>query len=103
MPHREVVPDEYLNHRQAEHAHFLFEGAEYPASKQDLVDFAIDAAVDADTVNLVRSLPDRSFASRDDIWRAWSEAMRVFGGGGGAPRDNMGKQATLPGGRATER
>lgn len=102
MSHREVVQDAYLNHRQPEHDHFLFEGVDYPATKQELVDFASDTAIDADTMNLVRSLPDRTFENRDDVWRGWSEAMRVFGGAGGEPRDNMGKQKTDPGGEEVE-
>ena len=45
-------------------------------------------------------LPDREFFSRDDIWRAWAEAMRKVAGGArnlGRPRDDLGVAATRGG------
>lgn len=98
MPHRNVGPDGAFQHRQNEHSHFLFEGIDYPATRQDLVDFATDGHADPDVLNLVRSLPDHSYGSRDEIWRAWAEAMRRSGGGArnlGEPRDDLGKQAAV--------
>ena len=100
MSHREVVPDEAFAPHQPTHHHFLFEGVTYPTDKQDLVDFATDAELDVDTLNLVRALPDREFFSRDDIWRAWAEAMRKVAGGArtlGRPRDDLGVAATRGG------
>ncbi len=97
--HREVVKDEKRTPRQPLHDHFLFEGLDYPATKQELVDFATDGSTDADLLSLVRALPDRDYLSRDDVWRAWAEAVRRLGGGGrdlGTPRDDMGKEAKGP-------
>lgn len=100
MPYREATSEQNYNHRQPTHDHFLFEGLEFPALKQDLVDFATDAlTLDVDTMNVVRALPDRTYTSRNDIWRAWGEAARRFGSGAlnlGQPRDDIGKQATDP-------
>ena len=96
MSHREVVKDEKLMPRRALHDHFLFEGIDYPTTKQALVEFVTDASSDADLLSLVRALPDRDYVSRDDVWRAWAEATRRFGGGArdlGTPRDDIGKQA----------
>ena len=98
MSHRNVAPDGAFQHRQNEHSHFLFEGIDYPATRQELIDFATDGQVDPDVLNIVRALPDHSYGSRDEIWRAWSEAMRRFGSGArnlGEPRDDIGKQATV--------
>lgn len=92
--HRDLTTDRALEHRQNPHEHFMFEGIEYPVSRQDLIDLASDSEYDPDTLNLVRSLPDRTFTSRDDIWRSMAEATRVFAGGTGTPRDDIGKQAT---------
>ncbi|MFM2153530.1 MAG: hypothetical protein RL199_1965 [Pseudomonadota bacterium] len=97
MSHREVVPDEAFAPHQPTHNRFLFEGVAYPTDKQDLVEFATDAAFDIDTLNLVRALPDREYLSRDDVWRAWGEACRKVGGGArnlGTPRDDIGREAT---------
>ncbi len=101
MSHREVVKDEKRTPRRAMHDHFLFEGIDYPTTKQALVEFVTDASSDADLLSLVRVLPDRDYVSQDDVWRAWSEATRRLGGGArelGTPRDDIGKEAT--GGRA---
>jgi hypothetical protein len=95
--HREIVSDLVFNPREPEHDHFVFEGIDYPATKADLVDFIQSGSIDPDSINLIASLPDRTFTSRDDIWRAMAEATRRFGSGGrnlGTPRDDMGKQAT---------
>jgi len=92
--HREFVPDGKLTLRTPEHQHFLFEGLEFPAGKQELVDYATDVVTDPDTLNLVRSLPDRQYLGPDDIWRSIAEATRVMAGGPnvGTPRDDIGKQ-----------
>ncbi len=97
MSHREVVPDKAFAPHQPTHHRFLFEGVSFPTDKQDLVAFATDAGLDVDTLNLVRALPDRAYSSRNDVWRAWSEAMRRVAGGArhhGTPRDHLGRAAT---------
>lgn len=96
--HRELPSDDLRFQKQTEHQHFIFEGIEYPVSRADLIEIAADAEYDPDTLNLVRSLPERIFTSRDDIWRSIGEATRRLAGGGnagGAPRDDLGKQASL--------
>jgi hypothetical protein len=97
MTHRNRTRDDDLNHRQPEHSHFLFEGVEFPVTKQELVELVTASQPDVDLMNLVRALPDHDYGSRDEIWRAWAEAQRRFGSGArnlGAPRDNLGHQAT---------
>jgi len=95
MSHREVVPDVAFQPRQPTHDHFVFEGVAYPTTQRDLVEFATDAEVDVDTLNLVKALPDRDYLSRDDVWRAWGEAARRVAGGArmlGRPRDDLGSE-----------
>jgi hypothetical protein len=97
MSHRNLTRDDDFNHRQPEHSHFLFEGVEYPVGKQELVEWVSAAGSDVDLINLVSSLPDRSYGSRDEIWRAWAEAQRRFASGHrdlGPSRDDIGKEAT---------
>lgn len=97
--HREVIPmGKKENLQTSEHQHFLFEGIDYPATRQELIDFATDGELDADTLNLVRSLPDRDYMNRDDIWRSMAEATRVFAGNSrtGSPRDDIGKGSRHP-------
>jgi hypothetical protein len=97
MAHHELMPEDRFQRHDPMKQHFIFEGLDFPATKNDLVEFVTDAESDQDTLNLVRSLPDREYLSRDDIWRAIGEATRVFGGGGrniGQPRDDIGKQST---------
>lgn len=97
--HREfITPTERFDRHAPEHQHFIFEGMEWPATREDLVNFANEAELDVDTLNLVRSLPDRTYDSVDDVWRSIGEASRRFGvgaRGGGTPRDDIGKQATV--------
>ena len=81
MPHREIPRDGQLNHRQPEHSHFLFEGVDYPVSRDELVELATASGFDVDVQNLVRALPDRDYLSRDEIWRSLAEARRRLGMG----------------------
>jgi hypothetical protein len=99
MSHREIRPGQSSYRHDNPNEHFLFEGIDYPVTKQDLVEIAQDAEYDQDTLNLVLSLPDQTYRSREDVWRSIGEAKRVFGGGQrdlGTPRDDLGKQATAP-------
>jgi hypothetical protein len=93
--HRELGPDRKLEKNGHGHEHFLFEGIDYPVTKEDLVEIATDAAIDPQTLNLVRGLPEGTYRSRDEIWRSIGEATRVLAGNRnvGAPRDDLGKQA----------
>lgn len=88
--------DERFQRPKAEHEHFLFEGIRYPASRERLVSFATDSLIDPDSLNLVRSLPDREYMDANDVWRAIGEATRRFGlwSKEGERRDDMGKEAT---------
>lgn len=98
MPHKDLSYRDTLFHRQPEHEHFLFEGMEFPATREELVRYATDAEVDVDRQNLIRSLPDRVYEDRESVWRAMGEAARRFGVGlrdEGTPRDDIGKQATV--------
>lgn len=98
MPHKDLGRDDRFEPRQAEHEHFIFEGVEFPTTKEELVAIATDGEVDPDRLNLIRALPDREYVSRDDVWRAIGEASRRFGVGMrniGTPRDDIGKQATV--------
>jgi len=92
--HREAPREEHRPPR-GEHEHFLFEGVEFPATKQELVDFARDLEADVRTLNLVDALPDRTYTDRNDVWRSIAEATRVMSGapGSGFSRDNIGLQA----------
>lgn len=97
MSHRERPRVDRFNPRQPEHDHFVFEGIDFPATREDLIRYVTDAESDRDVQNLVRSLPDRTYSSRDDVWRSIGEATRMLGGGMrnvGTPRDDIGKQAT---------
>lgn len=88
--HREPVPREQWPSR-AHHEHFILEGASFPTTKDDLVDFVTEAEPDLDTLNLVRALPNRVYTDRNDVWRAISEGTRVMMGSAGSPRDDLGK------------
>jgi hypothetical protein len=95
-----MIPEDKERRHDPVHQHFLFEGMDFPATKEDLVDFATEAsnaASDTDTLNLIRALPDRDYLNKEDVWRAVGEATRVLANGGrkiGAPRDDIGKQIT---------
>jgi len=85
------------NGTRDDHRHFPFEGLDFPVSRDEIAGYATDAELGAALVNLAWSLPDRTFASRDDLWRAMGEATRRLGGGGrdlGTPRDDIGKEAS---------
>jgi hypothetical protein len=94
--HRELAPQGGRLPRE-DHDHFIFEGMEFPATRQDLVDFAENDELDTDTLNLILSLPDRTYADQNDVWRSIAEATRVMAGGSGTgtPRDDIGREAVL--------
>lgn len=98
--HRDLASDRLFDRRfvrpQTSHEHFMLEGITYPASRDRIVSFVSDSALDPDTLNLVRSLPDREYLSHDDVWRAIGEATRRLGLGrsDGQGRDDLGKEAT---------
>lgn len=97
MSHREIVSPSEFFPRGPEHNHFVLEGIEYPATREELLGYVIDAEASAETINLFSSLPERTYTSRDDVWRSIGEATRMYGGGArdlGEPRDDIGKQAT---------
>lgn len=43
------------------------QGMEFPASKQELVDYAAERSATAKTQQALHALPDRQFANKDDV------------------------------------
>jgi hypothetical protein len=68
---------------------------EYPASKEDLVDYATEAEMDTDTLNLILALPQHVYRNAGDVWRSIAEATRVMAGGEGSSRDDLGKENVI--------
>jgi len=54
---------------------------EYPISRDDLASAAADAGLDADSINFLKSLPDRIYQSPNEILREFGEAEARFGMG----------------------
>jgi hypothetical protein len=52
---------------------------EYPISRDELVAAAGESEAGKDTINFLRSLPDRIYTSPSDVQREFSEAEARFG------------------------
>ena len=75
------------------------DGAEFPVSKQMLVQTAADNGASVDVINLFKSLPREHYQSKQEVLRDLSEAARRFGMGNRADdeairdRRNIGRDA----------
>ncbi|MFO7155065.1 MAG: DUF2795 domain-containing protein [Pseudomonadota bacterium] len=70
---------------------------EYPATREDLVQAAADEEAPAETINFLRSLPDRTYESPEDALRYFAEAEARFGVTGvRLGRGDLGKETTEP-------
>jgi len=70
---------------------------EYPATREDLVQAAADEEAPPETINFLRSLPDRTYQSRDEALRYFAEAEARFGVTGvKLHRGDLGKETTEP-------
>ena len=59
----------------------LLSQVEYPISRDELASAAAEAELDADTINFMKSLPDRIYQSPNQILREFGEAEARFGMG----------------------
>ncbi|TDC90373.1 DUF2795 domain-containing protein [Saccharopolyspora aridisoli] len=46
------------------------QGLEFPADREQLVDFATDREADAETLTALRSIPARQYANKDEVIEA---------------------------------
>lgn len=70
---------------------------DYPATREDLVQAAADEEAPADTINFLKSLPNRTYQSRDEVLRYFAEAEARFGVTGvKLHRGDIGKEMTEP-------
>ena len=76
---------------------------EYPISRDDLSMAAAEAGYEVDTINFLRSLPDRTYQSPHDVMREFAEAEARFGIGGRDVhhRGDLGKEAVETGSAPT--
>ncbi|HLV61420.1 MAG TPA: DUF2795 domain-containing protein [Fredinandcohnia sp.] len=71
---------------------------EYPATREDLVQAAADEEAPPETINFLRSLPDRTYQSQQEALRDFAEAEARFGVVGvKLHRGDLGKETTEPG------
>jgi hypothetical protein len=70
---------------------------EYPVTRDELVLAASEAGAPADAINFLRSLPDRTYRSADDVRRDFAEGEARFAMFGREEdvhhRENLGKDA----------
>ncbi len=59
----------------------LLSQVEYPISRDELASAAAETELDADTINFLKSLPDRIYQSPNQILREFGEAEARFGMG----------------------
>jgi len=81
---------------------YILQQVEYPATREDLVEAAEDGEAPVDTINFLKSLPDRVYRDPDDVLRQFAEADARFGMGPGrevAHRGDIGKEMTEPPGQ----
>lgn len=70
---------------------------EYPATREDLVQAAADEEAPPETINFLKSLPDRTYASQDEALRYFAEAEARLGVMGvKLHRGDIGKETTEP-------
>jgi hypothetical protein len=80
---------------------YILQQVDYPASREDLVQAAEDGEAPVDTINFLKSLPDRTYRDPDEVLRQFAEADARFGMGSGRidevhHRGNIGKDMTEP-------
>ena len=88
-----------IGERPERSASYILQQVDYPASREDLVQAAEDEQAPVDTLNFLRSLPDRQYRDPDDVLRQFAEADARFGMGPGREvhhRGNIGKDMTEP-------
>ncbi len=68
---------------------------EYPITRDELAAAAAEAGAPADAINFLRSLPDRTYLSREEVLREFGEADARFGlfSNDVRHRGNIGKDA----------
>jgi len=86
------------------------EAVEYPTTRDQLVDTAMDNGAPVDAINVFKSLPRQTYNSQEDVLRDLAEAARRFATGNlavdddGVDRDrrNIGRDAveSAPNGRS---
>jgi Protein of unknown function (DUF2795) len=59
-------------------AALLFE-IDYPTTRDELAQVAGEAGAPIDVINFLKSLPDRTYESREDVQREFAEADARFG------------------------
>lgn len=70
---------------------------DYPATREDLVLAAADEEAPPETINFLKSLPDRTYESQDEVLRYFAEAEARFGVMGvKLHRGDIGKEMTEP-------
>lgn len=88
-----------IGERPANSPAYILQQVDYPATREDLVSAAEDEHADVDTINFLKSLPDRQYRDPDDVLRQFAEADARFGmgnRGAGTHRGNIGKETTEP-------
>ncbi len=69
----------------------------YPATRDDLVEAAAYEEAPPDTINFLKSLPDREYQSQEEVLRDFAEAEARFGVTGvKLHRGDIGKEMTEP-------
>lgn len=70
---------------------------DYPVRREDLVDAAANEEAPAETINFLKSLPDREYESQEEVLRYFAEAEARFGVmGEKVHRGDIGKEMTEP-------
>lgn len=79
---------------------YILQQVDYPATREDLVRAAEDEDAPVDTINFLKSLPDRQYRDPDEVLRQFAEADARFGFGNRKDavnhRGNIGKDMTEP-------
>jgi len=78
---------------------YILQQVDYPTTRQELVRAAEDSDAPVDTINFLKSLPDRQYRDPDDVLRQFAEAEARFGMGPGREvhhRGDIGKEMTEP-------
>ncbi len=73
----------------------IVNSVDYPVTRDELVQTAMDSAAPAETINFLRCLHDRVYESADQVLRDFGEAEARFGMGNqdGVHRGDIGKEA----------
>lgn len=76
----------------------IVQSVDFPARRRDIVMAAEDSEASPDTINFLKSLPDRSYDSVDEVFRYFAEADARFGmhSRDVHHRGNIGKDTTEP-------